>query len=332
MNGMANDRDASAINVALQCLLRLPGLREYFLQNYHMSDMFRELAEKRLSLLVGDLFKVNYSVSKKALDPIDLCKIIANEMSQNDPSLILQNLLSAISFENRKNLSKKEFSDYSQELFDSERQRLEYLLTQSKAGESRESLLEELSLIYWMHFIWANNSVVSDALVLQLLAVSTCPSCKHTAYHFEHQTVLNCEAPKKLEQCSFGKVLENTFSEKTQAKRCLKCSKEVKMKLKKTLFKTPPILMCEYNRIVTPQNNGNVHKALINIELRGEDISRFVRSTHEPENQIYVPFMIVVDLADPALLRPRRELLHRELQEGLRRMASDRRTAEPAHH
>lgn len=83
MNGLINNSNACYINVVLQTLVRIPGIKEYFLYNQYREDLrsHAKMTHESLAERFGEFVKTYYAFNQKVLNASELKHCIGKKKS-----------------------------------------------------------------------------------------------------------------------------------------------------------------------------------------------------------------------------------------------------------
>lgn len=82
-NGLINNSSACYLNVVLQALVRLPGVKDYFLYNQYREDIRNQknTSQNTLAERFGEFVKTYYAFNQKVLNATELKTIIKKKNS-----------------------------------------------------------------------------------------------------------------------------------------------------------------------------------------------------------------------------------------------------------
>ena len=167
----------------------------------------------------------------------------------------------------------------------------------SSAKEKEElDAMEEMSHRKWRESVEANCSVVSDALMGQMVSKLQCVECRGASYSFEPFFMLELAIPQNQESITlqqlfsqFGKqdLLENFLWD------CPKCKEKTKVLKSNHIWKFPPVLIIYLKRFELSDAGFRKNDCLVTVDLKGEDFAAFLASPRKTPLR-YSPYFFIV--------------------------------------
>lgn len=166
------------------------------------------------------------------------------------------------------------------------------------AGKVREELdaMEEMSQKKWRECLESGSSVISDALMGQMVSKLQCVKCKGASYSFEPFFMLELAIPQNQQTVTlqelfaqFGKqdLLENFLWD------CPKCKDKRKVLKSSHIWKFPPVLILYLKRFESSDSGFRKNDCLVTLDLKGEDFSTFLESPRKTPLR-YSPYFFIV--------------------------------------
>lgn len=170
------------MNSALQCLLRVCDLAEYFLANGHLADLNVGNvlgSEGQMACAFGELVKSYYTTSRRALEPTDILRCIAKNpqfrgFNHQDSQEFLNYFLDKL----HEDLNKVRQKPYVEDV---------------ESNGRPDALVSRLS---WENYKKRNDSFVSDLLAGQYRSEIRCPDCHRVSITFDPFLSATLQFPK----------------------------------------------------------------------------------------------------------------------------------------
>ncbi|KAL4476620.1 hypothetical protein ABPG72_000779 [Tetrahymena utriculariae] len=285
--GISNLGNTCFINSALQCLLNVQPLMDYFLSDLHNQEvnMNNPLGSQgRITYAFADLVNMiwcqnnKYIVPKVFLNTIQQFSAIFGDGSQQDSQEFLIFLLDLL-HEDLNRVKKKpviEDKDYQSDQYE------------TYAAES------------WKNYLLRNKSIVVDLFQGQLKSTLKCLVCETVSHKFDTFMYLSVPIPQQDKNSSKGLIsIEDCIEEFTKEENldksewwlCTSCKKRTPTTKKIDLWKTPNILIIHLKRFsFTKENRGKINK-FIDFKITQFDLSQKV-SGKEKMRPIYDLFSV----------------------------------------
>ncbi|EAR96715.2 ubiquitin carboxy-terminal hydrolase (macronuclear) [Tetrahymena thermophila SB210] len=285
--GISNLGNTCFINSALQCLLNVQPLMDYFLSDLHNQEVNTNnpLGSKgKVTYAFADLVNMiwcqnnKYIVPKVFLNTIQQFSAIFGDGSQQDSQEFLIFLLDLL-HEDLNRVKKKpaiEDKDYQSDQYE------------TYAAES------------WKNYLLRNKSIVVDLFQGQLKSTLKCLVCETVSHKFDTFMYLSVPIPQQDKNQSKGIIsIEDCIEEFTKEEKldksewwlCTSCKKRTPSTKKIDLWKTPNILIIHLKRFsFTKENRGKINK-FIDFKITQFDLSQKV-SGKEKMRPIYDLFSV----------------------------------------
>jgi ubiquitin C-terminal hydrolase len=156
--------------------------------------------------------------------------------------------------------------------------------------------MEEMSLKKWREYTESSSSIVSDALIGQMVSKLQCVKCKGASYSFEPFFMLELAIPQQQDPITlqelfsqFGKqdLLENILWD------CPKCKVKRPVLKSNHIWKFPPVLIIYLKRFESTAEGFRKNDCLVTVDLKGEDFSPFLASPRKSPLR-YSPYLFIV--------------------------------------
>ena len=316
VNGLINTNSACYLNVVLQTLVRVPGIKDYFLQNDYYSQLEHTFQKKESTLAerFGDFVKTYYAFNRKILEAEELKKFISkcrpnfNLNSQEDAHEFLLFMIEQMGIElnrSESNLHKNKFLDSSIEVDDyhnsaSQVAGKDELLDVNKSTnlnlhpinnipkkivkieiektKKAKNSLEELGCLKWHEEIITNASIFSDTLMGQLLSTIKCKTCAFKSHTFESFFMLELPVPKKSKATLRHCFEEYCKQETLDCKlwECPNCNERRSAEKTLEIWRMPPVLILNFKRFEQNKHGIVKNDCLVSININGEDLESFL--------------------------------------------------------
>ncbi|XP_065569068.1 ubiquitin carboxyl-terminal hydrolase 2-like [Artemia franciscana] len=233
--GMRNLGNTCYMNSALQCLLHLEDLRDYFLENYFRSDVnSNTMTQGNFAEGFADLFQSVWSGNLNCIVPTNFKKLVnayrpdfrGNDQQDSDEFLVF--LLDAL-HEDLNKVKKKQ---------------------PMKEQENEGKTQSEASYVAFINWESSNKSKISDLFYGQEMSTLTCTTCRHSSIRFDMICALVVPIPNVVHHCRLQDCLSlYTEGESIADWNCPKCRRNSKESIKKLdLIRTPKILIVTLKR------------------------------------------------------------------------------------
>ncbi|KAK2727129.1 ubiquitin carboxyl-terminal hydrolase 8-like isoform X1 [Artemia franciscana] len=233
--GMRNLGNTCYMNSALQCLLHLEDLRDYFLENYFRSDVnSNTMTQGNFAEGFADLFQSVWSGNLNSIVPTNFKKLVnayrpdfrGNDQQDSDEFLVF--LLDAL-HEDLNKVKKKQ---------------------PMKEQENEGKTQSEASYVAFINWESSNKSKISDLFYGQEMSTLTCTTCRHSSIRFDMICALVVPIPNVVYHCRLQDCLSlYTEGESIADWNCPKCRRNSKESIKKLdLIRTPKILIVTLKR------------------------------------------------------------------------------------
>ncbi|KAL4432979.1 hypothetical protein ABPG74_005352 [Tetrahymena malaccensis] len=285
--GISNLGNTCFINSALQCLLNVQPLMDYFLSDLHNQEVniYNPLGSQgKVTQAFAELVYMiwcqnnKYIVPKVFLNTIQQFSPIFGDGSQQDSQEFLIFLLDLL-HEDLNRVKKKpviEDKDYQSDQYE------------TYAAES------------WKNYLLRNKSIVVDLFQGQLKSTLKCLVCQTVSHKFDTFMYLSVPIPQQDKNQSKGLIsIEDCIEEFTKEEKldksewwlCTQCKKRTPSTKKIDLWKTPNILIIHLKRFsFTKENRGKINK-FIDFKITQFDLSQNV-SGKEKMRPIYDLFSV----------------------------------------
>jgi ubiquitin carboxyl-terminal hydrolase 8 len=156
----------------------------------------------------------------------------------------------------------------------------------------------------WRESLEASSSIISDALMGQMVSRLQCEKCRAVSYSFEPFFMLELAIPPNQDSVTlqelfsqFGKqdLLDNFLWD------CPKCKEKRKALKSSHIWKFPPVLILYLKRFEASDAGLRKNDCLVTMDLRGEDFSAYLASPRKSPLR-YAPYLFIVASASPASL------------------------------
>lgn len=296
LNGFVNDSFACYMNVVLQVLVNLPGLKEYFLSGQYLIDSGMPDDQGSLVDQIAMIYRVYHSLKGKALDPIDFKKFVAarcssyNLETQEDAHEFILFIINTLSEELNKSsvasptTKKKRFFQKAYK-----KKRDPVILPKDPAVS-----IEDTAAKVWEEELKKNYSVFSEILMGQIMSEVECRTCKNASRLFQVFYVLELPLPDKqtisLEDC-ISHFSSPEIIELDQGWVCEVCKTKREASKRSVITKLPPILMVYFKRFVYSDNSFTRCKTNVEVKMEGETVH-----TTNGTSKTYIPQAVIVVL------------------------------------
>jgi ubiquitin carboxyl-terminal hydrolase 8 len=162
--------------------------------------------------------------------------------------------------------------------------------------QEREAI-EKLSLKKWRLHLSKNQSIVSDVLMGQFLSKLECAVCKSASYNFEPFNVLELSLHPGKDTTTLTELLSNSTKEDLLEGfmwDCPKCLVPRQVYKSTHIYKLPPVLVVCYKRFDIESGRCKKNNCLVNMNIDGEDLSKFEQGAKKSGPKTYQPYMIIV--------------------------------------
>ncbi len=170
--------------------------------------------------------------------------------------------------------------------------------------KEEQDAMEEMSQKKWRESLEASSSIISDALMGQMVSRLQCEKCRTVSYSFEPFFMLELAIPPNQDSVTlqelfsqFGKqdLLDNFLWD------CPKCKEKRKALKSSHIWKFPPVLILYLKRFEASDAGLRKNDCLVTMDLRGEDFSAYLASPRKSPLR-YAPYLFIVASASPASL------------------------------
>ena len=237
VNGLVNTNSACFMNVVFQALVRIPGIKDYFLHNDYQAHLeyFTQKQQGSLAERFGDFVKTYYNFNEKVLEAEELKHFIGqrqprfNQLTQEDAHEFFLFLIDEMGRElNRadgdrpieevfeasydegndnkkpsvqiKNSNCPKSINYISNSFNLASPSMvtkKVIVKEAVSISQPKASLEELGCRKWKEDIDHQTSVFTDTLMGQLLSTIQCRTCSFKSQTFESFCMLELPVPKK---------------------------------------------------------------------------------------------------------------------------------------
>lgn len=189
--GLNNLGNTCFMNSALQCLVHIPELVEYFSNNCHLEELNTDNPlghNGKIATVFGDLIKELYekNVDKKSIAPrnfkmnLGMCNPMFAGYSQQDSQEFLSFLLDGL-HEDLNRIKNKPYVENSSSGLDFDASNTEKVVALAKES--------------WEKYKLRNDSVILDLFVGLFQSTLICPDCKHVSVTFDPFNDLSLPIP-----------------------------------------------------------------------------------------------------------------------------------------
>lgn len=288
INGIINMNNSCFISSALQCILRIQPLFEYFQHNLYTKEIIDNSSEfeKQFLETTRNLFLTYHNSNCKSIQVEKFCKLVPHIFSgykignQEDVHEFLSIFFEKLNYLlNRvKKINKKNVAKNSKVIFKNPNfKRKEIKFKDNLMKESKIYLMEE-SKQNWKKYLSKNKSIIIDIFQGQLLTQLKCTFCKVSKNKFD--PIMYLSVPVKNEKSKNLKTINKCFDEffkdeKISGVNCENCKKKTSFKKIQSFSKSPHFLIIQLKRFYYKE--GKIHKTnhLIDFPLENLNISKY---------------------------------------------------------
>lgn len=300
LNGFVNDSFACYMNVVLQVLLNLPGLKEFFLSGQYLVDSGLPDDQGFLVDQLAMIYRVYHSLKGKVIDPLEFKKFVAEKCSsynletQEDAHEFTLFLINTLSEELNKSALASPTTKKRKLTVKTYRKKREPIIIPKDSTANIEDTANKI----WDEEMKKNYSICTDLLMGQIMSEIECKTCLNANRVFQVFYVLELPLPD-TSSCSLEECIAHFSSPEViaidQGWICEVCKEKREASKRSVITRLPPILMVYFKRFIYSEKTFKRSKTKVEIKMEGETIK-----TNNGMANTYLPNSAIVSLANSA--------------------------------
>lgn len=162
-------------------------------------------------------------------------------------------------------------------------------------SEKNNQAIEDLAISAWSRQLQHNSSIISDAIMGQLISQTLCESCGDTSYAFQHFHLIDLDLPSNVKAITLDQLMTNfstpTLIEKFSCSGCLKISAGTR---RRYFYKLPQVLIVSLARFDSKTAVSTKNRCLVTVDLDEQNFAAQEKGRDKASESIFSLYMIVV--------------------------------------